>query len=64
VKLIDCGCIAGHLPLVICQCLTLAAIQLHIRFVLAERNKEVVVVFVTTATWVGISRIRKRIVVY
>jgi hypothetical protein len=41
----------------------LAAVQLHIlRFLLADGNKEVVVVFVITATWVGISKIRKRIV--
>ena len=38
----------------------IAAVQLHIlRFVLADRNKGVVVVFVITATWVGISKVIK-----
>jgi len=42
----------------------LAAVQLHIlSFVLANDN-EVVVVFVFTAKWVGISKITKMIVMY
>jgi len=42
-----------------------AAVQLHIlKFVLADRNVEVVVGFVITGRWVGISKIRKRVVMY
>ena len=52
--------IVAVLPSVLWQHLTLAAVQLHIlRFVLADRNKEVVVVFVITGTWVGIVRLQK-----
>jgi len=39
----------------------LAAVQLHIlRFVLAHRHKELVGFFVVIATWVKISKIRKK----
>ena len=57
--------IVAVLPSVLWQHLTVAAVQLHIlRFVLADRNIEAMVVFVITARWVGISKIRKRNVMY
>ena len=57
--------IVAVLPSVLWQHLTVSAVQLHIlKFVLADRNKEVVVVFVITATEVGISESTKRVVMY